>query len=72
MPKQSWEEGISFLLSKDDDKALRQLFAKHVSRILCTHMPFFKFAFEDIVDWHIDHQYYAQMSQKSEVVRIQK
>ena len=59
---------LALLPSKDDDRALTQLFGIHVSRILCTHMPFFKFAFEDIVDWHVHHQYYDQMSAKSEVV----
>ena len=59
---------LSLLPSKDDDKALVNSFIVHVSRILATHMPFFKVAFEDVVEWHMKHPYYDQMSQVSEVV----
>ena len=59
---------LTLLPSADDDRSLRDLFVTHVSRILCTHMPFFKFGFEDVVQWHIHHQYYDQMSAKSQVV----
>ena len=59
---------LAMLPSKDDDKVLTLLFETHVSRILCTHIPFFKLSFEDIVEWHIHHRYYDEMSAKSEVV----
>ncbi len=59
---------LALLPSTDDDKTLRELFGTHVSRILCTHIPFFKFAFEDVVDWHVRHHYYDEMSAKSQVV----
>ena len=26
------------------------------------HMSFFKYTFDDVVDWHMKHQYYADMS----------
>ena len=63
-----YQLALSMLPSADDDRSLRDLFVTHVSRILCTHMPFFKFAFEDVVEWHIQHEYYDQMSTKSQVV----
>lgn len=64
-PKQM---ALALLPSTNDDMTLRQLFVTHVSRILTTHIPFFKFAFEDVVEWHIQHQYYEEMSAKSQVV----
>ena len=63
---------LALLPSKEDDRALTQLFEIHVSRILCTHISFFKFVFEDVVEWHIHHRYYDQMSAKSEVVSATK
>ena len=64
-PKQ---RALSMLPSKKDDEALALMFETHISRILCTHIPFFKTSFEDIVEWHIRHRYYDEMSAKSEVV----
>jgi len=52
----------------EDDRSLRKLFITHVSRILTTHMKLFKFSFDDVVDWHVKHQYYTEMSTKSKVV----
>ncbi len=31
-------------------------------------MEYFKFAFEDVVEWHINHAFYGEMSTKSTVV----
>ena len=62
------KRALSMFPSTEDDNALKQLFVTHVSRILATHMPFFKLLFEDIVEWHIQHKYYSEMSTKSEVV----
>lgn len=59
---------LALLPSDDDDKAMRCLFATHISRILSTHIPFFKTAFNDVVDWHIEHEYSNQMCAKSVVV----
>ena len=56
------------LPSVDDDRLLRKLFMTHVSRIITTHMKFFYFSFDGIVEWHVKHQYYEEMSAKSEVV----
>ena len=58
------------LPSTDDDKKLQSRFVAHVSRILATYLPYFKFAFEDVVEWHKHHTYYTEMSQKSEVVSM--
>ena len=57
------------LPSKNDTEALNTNFATHVARILINNLPAMKFAFDDVVDWHIIHQYYAEMGKKSEVVR---
>ncbi len=59
---------LSLLPSKEDDRILRSNIVTMVSRVLTKHMPFFKHTFEDIVQWHIKHQYYAEMSSKSVVV----
>lgn len=64
-PKQ---RALSMLPTERDDEVLTLLFETHISRILCTHIPFFKTTFEDIVEWHIRHRYYDEMSTKSEVV----
>ena len=54
------------------DKQLDDILTDHlttsISRILATNIPFFSFAFSDIVEWHQEHEYYKEMSMKSEVV----
>lgn len=63
------ERRAKFLLpSQQDDATLRRNISILVSRVLAEHMPFFKYTFEDVVDWHIQHQYYSEMSSKSVVV----
>lgn len=59
---------ISIQPTKIDDKILQGNIATLISRVLCTKMDFFKFCFEDIVQWHIEHKYTSEMSQKSVVV----
>lgn len=56
------------LPSTEDDQTLRKNFATHVTRILTTHMPSIKLAYEEAVDWHIEHMYMKEMSTKSTVV----
>ncbi len=64
-----FEEMANKLLpSKLDDAALARNIAILLSRLLATHVPFFKHAFSDVVTWHIEHEYTTEMSQKSEVV----
>ena len=61
-------KAVIMLPSAEDDKDLCRLFAVHVSRVLATHIPYFKYAFDDVVEWHIKHKYYSEMSLASEVV----
>lgn len=56
--------------SLDDDRILRENIAVLISRVLVTHLNFFSFSFNDVVDWHIEHQFSSQMSQKSTVVSV--
>ena len=58
------------LPSKRDDAAIAKNVATLISRMLVEHMPFFKEACSDTVTWHIQHKYSAEMSQKSDVVRL--
>ena len=60
----------TILPSKSDDKALRKNIATIVSRVLVEHLGYFKFAFEDVVEWHIKHQYYREMEEKTVVVSV--
>lgn len=60
---------LSLLPSADDGRLLRQDFITIISRILATHIPFFKWTADDVVEWHIKRKYYEQMSSKSVVVR---
>ena len=59
----------SILPSPMDDEALKINIATLVSRILVKHIDIFNKSFADVVDWHINHKYYKEMSSKSEVVR---
>lgn len=64
----TFEMASSLLPSREDDKALRELFIIHVSRVLATHMEFFKFSFDGIIQWHLKHKYNEEMARKSTVV----
>lgn len=57
------------LPSESDYKKLTKNFTHHVVRILKEYMPFFS-SFGSGLERHIRHQYYEEMSQKSEVVSI--
>lgn len=52
-------------------KALPQYFIIFLSRVLCTHIPFFKLSFDGVIDWHIEHKYYQYMCTKSVVVSLE-
>jgi len=58
----------SLLPSVADDLAIKDNIATIISRVLVNHMEYFKFAFEDVVEWHINHAFYGEMSTKSTVV----
>ena len=67
------QPGLSGVLSKllpnkDDDTQIHNEFAILLSRMLCTHIKFFKDTFADVIDWHIPHKFTAEMSKKSVVV----
>eukprot|EP00731_Ephydatia_muelleri_P000806 Em0001g806a len=55
----------SLLPTPEDDVALRDNICVLMSRILCEHVEFFKFAFEEVVDRHIKHEFNDEMSTKS-------
>lgn len=66
-----FEQMANVLLpSKEDDAALSKNVATLLSRLLATHIPFFKHTCSDVVTWHIEHEYTTEMSQKSDVIRI--
>ena len=56
------------LPSFDDDSSLWRHFMTYVSLVIHDHMKYFKFSFDGIIDWHIKHQYYKEMSTKSKIV----
>ena len=58
---------MTLLPSEVDYKKLTKNFTHHVARILKEYMPFFS-SFGSGLETHIRHQYYEEMSQKSEVV----
>ena len=65
------ERRAKFLLpSIEDDSDLKHGISVLISRILAKNMPFFWHTFEDVVQWHIKHKYYKEMSSKSVVVSI--
>ena len=60
---------LSLLPTSEDDKALRNNVCVQISRILCRNLAYFKYTFDNIVEWHIKHDYYKEMSKASEWVR---
>lgn len=58
----------SLLPSASDDIKIKKNFAVLVSRVMATHLKFFSFSFEDVIQWHIPHKFSAEMSMKSTVV----
>ena len=62
------KKALLLLPSVDDDKSMRKLLMTHVARVLVTNMEYFKLSFDGIVEWHIKHSYYKEMSAKSTVV----
>ena len=58
----------AILPSDEDDSIINSNFSTLISRVLVQYLPFFNLGFQDVVIWHIQHQYYNEMSQLSEVV----
>ena len=69
LPDFSGFKATSLLPTKSDDQSLKSNFVVTIARVLKKHCPFFK-KFGSAVQRHIKHQYYSEMSQKSEVVSI--
>lgn len=63
-----WQLASSLLPSPDDGVTMHNNFATHMSHVLVNNIDFFKVTFDGVVDWHIKHQFYEQMSEKSDVV----
>ena len=61
---------LSLLPSAADDTSLRKNFSVLVSRVLAKYFRFFKFTFDDAVEWHIHHDFSTEMSKKSIVVSL--
>lgn len=69
---ESRAQALLVLPSLEDEIALHNNFKTLISRILCEHLPFFKESFDGIVAWHIQHEYYEEMSKKSDIVSSYK
>ena len=53
-----------------DDTKIKENIATLVSRVLFWYLDFLKLSFDGVIEWHIQHKYYTEMSSKSEVVSI--
>ena len=51
-----------------DDTKIRENIGILISRVLYEHLEFFNFSFDGVIQWHITHKYYTEMSCKSTVV----
>ena len=62
---------VLFLLpsSKDDIDMRKNNICVLMSIVLFNNVDFFKTSLDGVINWHIEHQYYEEMSQKSEVER---
>jgi hypothetical protein len=56
--------------SNSDDVSILKNMSTLVARVLTQHIPFFKLKFEDVVIHHIKHDYYKEMSSKSQCVSL--
>ena len=61
-------ESKTYNQAMSDDKLQRENIAALMSRVLVSNLSFFEFSFDKVVDWHIEHQFSLEMSQKSKVV----
>ena len=59
---------VSLLPVPEDDEAMRDNIIILISRILTENLEFFRLSFEDVVMWHIKHEFYQEMSNTSIVV----
>ena len=70
VPITAARETDKFLPSTSDDEALQTTFKIYVARVLITHCAFFETSFSDLSVHHIPHIYSQEMSNKSNVVRL--
>ena len=59
---------LSLLPTPEDDQAIRNNMCILMSRIIFENMEFAKVTFDGVVNWHIEHEFYKEMSGKSSVV----
>jgi len=59
---------ITWLPSKEEHQVIRETLKVLIQRTLCEQMVFFKENFEDLVIYHIEHDYLKESTLKSEVV----
>ena len=59
---------LSLLPAPEDDEVIRDNIMVLISRILFESMDFFRLSFDGVVEWHIKHEFYKEMSAKSIVV----
>ena len=48
-----------------DDLAMRDNICVLIYRVLFKNLPFFSLSFDGVVEWHIKHDFYEEMSTKS-------
>ena len=60
----------SIIPSLADDQKLKKNIAILISRVLVKHLKYFRLAFDDLIQWHIRHPFYKEMSAKSTVVSL--
>lgn len=70
-PKIPDDPDLDKLLPSDcDNSTMKKLFAIHVARIICKHMPFFSEDFGDVIPENLEHPMSYEMRQKSQVVSL--
>lgn len=61
---------LSLLPNTDDDSEIRDNICTLLSRVLYNNMSFVRLSFDGVVDWHIKHEFYKEMSAKSDIVSV--
>ena len=56
---------LSLLPSAEDDAEICDNISVMISLVLYNGLAFFKHSFDGVVNWHIQHGYFEQMSRKS-------
>jgi len=60
----------ALLPTPQDDQVMKHNISILISRVLATHLKFFKLSFADLIEWHITHKHYSEMSSRSCVVSL--